>query len=128
LLRIESPVRALSRMATKEVVVGGTTIPEGAHLLLVYASGNDDETVFPDPRKFDLDRPNIARHVAFGGGSHRCVGLALARMEVKVMAREIVRHLDNIRLAIPVEDIRYVPTVATRTIESLPITFTRRQA
>lgn len=126
LLRIEPPVRALSRMATKEVVVGGTTIPEGAHLMLVYASGNDDETVFPDPRKFDLDRPNIARHVAFGGGPHRCVGLALARMEVKVMAREIVRHLDNIKLAIPVEDIRYVPTVATRTIESLPITFTRR--
>lgn len=128
LLRIEPPVRALSRMATKEVVVGGTTIPEGAHLLLVYASANDDETVFPDPRKFDLDRPNIARHVAFGGGSHRCVGLALARMEVKVMAREIVRYLDEIKLAIPVEDIRYVPTVATRTIESLPITFTRRQA
>lgn len=126
LLRVEPPVRALSRMATKEVVVGGTTIPEGAHLLLVYGSGNDDETVFPDPRKFDLDRPNIARHVAFGGGPHRCVGLALARMEVKVMAREIVRHLDNIKLAIPVEDIRYVPTVATRTIESLPITFTRR--
>lgn len=126
LLRVEPPVRALSRMATKEVVIGGTTIPEGAHLLLVYGSGNDDETVFPDPRKFDLDRPNIARHVAFGGGPHRCVGLALARMEVKIMAREIVRHLDNIKLAIPVEDIRYVPTVATRTIESLPITFTRR--
>ncbi len=126
LLRVEPPVRALSRMATKEVVVGGTKIPDGAHLLLVYGSGNDDETVFPDPRKFDLDRPNIARHVAFGGGPHRCVGLALARMEVKVMAREIVRHLDNIKLAIPVEDIRYVPTVATRTIESLPITFTRR--
>ncbi|MCW1402826.1 cytochrome P450 [Novosphingobium sp. MW5] len=126
LLRIEPPVRALSRMTTKEVVVGGTTIPEGAHLLLVYASGNDDETVFPDPRKFDIDRPNIARHVAFGGGPHRCVGLALARMEVKVMAREIVRHLDSIKLTIPVEDIRYVPTVATRTIESLPITFSRR--
>ncbi|PLK26144.1 cytochrome P450 [Novosphingobium sp. TH158] len=128
LLRIEPPVRALSRLATREVVVGGTTIPEGAHMLLVYGSGNDDETVFPDPRKFDLDRPNIARHVAFGGGPHRCVGLALARMEVKVMAREIVRRMDNIRLAIPVEDIRYVPTVATRTIESLPITFTRRSA
>ncbi|MFM5931796.1 MAG: cytochrome P450 [Novosphingobium sp.] len=126
LLRIEPPVRALSRMATKEVVVGGTTIPEGAHLLLVYGSGNDDETVFPNPREFNIDRPNIARHVAFGGGPHRCVGLALARMEVKVMAREIVRRLDSIKLAIPVEDIRYVPTVATRTIESLPITFSRR--
>ncbi|MFM5908564.1 MAG: cytochrome P450 [Novosphingobium sp.] len=126
LLRIEPPVRALSRMATKEVVVGGTTIPEGAHLLLVYGSGNDDETVFPNPREFNIDRPNIARHVAFGGGPHRCVGLALARMEVKVMAREIVRRLDRIKLAMPVEDIRYVPTVATRTIENLPITFARR--
>ncbi len=126
LMRIEPPVRALSRMATKEVVIGGTTVPEGAHLLLVYGSGNDDETVFPDPRSFDIERPNLGRHVAFGGGPHRCVGLALARMEVKVMAREIVRRLDGIKLAIPVEDIRYVPTVATRTIESLPITFTRR--
>jgi cytochrome P450 len=128
LMRIEPPVRALSRMATKEVVIGGTTVPEGAHLLLVYGSGNDDETVFPDPRSFDIERPNLGRHVAFGGGPHRCVGLALARMEVKVMAREIVRRLDGIKLAIPVEDIRYVPTVATRTIESLPITFTRRGA
>lgn len=126
LLRIEPPVRALSRMATREVVVGETTIPEGAHLLLVYGSGNDDETVFPDPRKFDLDRPNLGKHVAFGGGSHRCIGLALARMEVKVMAREIVRRLDDIRLAIQPDDIRYMPTVATRTIESLPITFKRR--
>ena len=126
LMRIEPPVRALSRMTTREVVVGGTTLPEGAHLLLVYASGNDDETVFPSPRDFDLDRPNLGRHVGFGGGPHRCVGIALARMEVKVMAREIARRLDNIALAIPEEDIRYVPTVATHTIESLPITFTRR--
>ena len=128
LMRLEPPVRALSRMTTKEVVIGGTTVPEGAHLLLVYGSGNDDETVFPDPRNFDLERPNLGRHVAFGGGPHRCVGIALARMEVKVMAREIVRRLDDIKLAIPVEEVRYVPTVATRTIESLPITFKRRSA
>jgi cytochrome P450 len=126
LLRIEPPVRALSRMATREVVVGETTIPEGAHMLLVYGSGNDDETVFPDPRKFDLDRPNLGKHVAFGGGPHRCIGLALARMEVKVMAREIVRRLDDIRLAIRPDEIRYMPTVAIRSIESLPITFKRR--
>ena len=42
-------------------------------------------------------------------------------------AREVVRRLDNIKLAIPVEEIRYLPTVATRSIERLPITFTRRQ-
>ena len=125
-LRNEPPVRALSRATTKEVTVNGTTIPKGAHLLLVYGSGNDDETVFPEPRKFDMDRPNLGRHVAFGGGPHRCIGLALARMEVKVAAREIVRQMKNIKLAIPEEEIRYVPTVATRTIESLPITYEKR--
>lgn len=125
-LRNEPPVRALSRMAVKEVEVNGTVIPEGAHMLLVYDSGNDDETVFPDPRKFDMDRPNLGRHVAFGGGPHRCVGLALARMEVKLAAREIARRMKNLKLAIPEDQIRYLPTVATHTIESLPITFDKR--
>ncbi|MFA7585731.1 MAG: cytochrome P450 [Novosphingobium sp.] len=128
LVRLESPVRALSRMATRDVDVNGTVIPAGAHVMLVYASGNDDETVFPDPRKFDPARPNLGRHVAFGGGPHRCIGLALARMEVKVMAQEVARRMADIRLAIPAADVRYMPTVATHTIESLPITFTRREA
>lgn len=125
LLRLEPPVRALSRMCTKDTVVGGTAIPAGAHMLLVYASGNDDETVFPNPRDFDMDRQNLGRHVAFGGGPHRCIGLALARMEIKVAAREIAHQLKDIRLAIPESEIRYVPTVAVRTLESLPITFSK---
>jgi len=125
-LRAEPPVRALSRMTTREVTVNGTTIPAHAHMLLVYGSGNDDETVFPNPREFDITRPNLGRHVAFGGGPHRCIGLALARMEVKVAAREVVRQMKNIQLAIPESEIVYTPTVATRTIESLPITFEAR--
>ncbi|WP_313439913.1 cytochrome P450 [Novosphingobium sp.] len=125
-LRAEPPVRALSRMTTREVTVNGTTIPAHAHMLLVYGSGNDDETVFPEPRKFDITRVNLGRHVAFGGGPHRCIGLALARMEVKVAAREIARQMKNLKLAIPESAIRYTPTVATRTIESLPITFEAR--
>jgi cytochrome P450 len=127
MMRNEPPVRALSRMSTKEVEVGGVTIPEGAHMLLVYASGNDDESVFPCPRDFDTNRPNMARSVTFGGGPHKCIGISLARMEVKVAAREIAKRLDNIKLAMPVEDVDYVPTVATRMIKTLPITYTRRQ-
>ena len=126
-LRLEPPVRGLSRMTTKEVELGGTLLPKGAHMLLLYASGNDEEEVFECPRKFDLSRPNIGRHVSFGGGVHRCIGLSLARMEVKVAAREFVKRLDNIRLDMPVEEIRYLPTVATRSIERLPLTFTRRK-
>ena len=126
LLRIEPPTRALSRATTREVEINGVTLPKGAHLMLVYGSGNDDETVFPDPRQFDPERRNITRHVAFGGGPHKCIGVALARMEIKVMAREIARRFDDIRLTIPTDEIGYVRTIATRTIEALPITFTHR--
>ncbi|AXQ31803.1 cytochrome P450 [Solimonas sp. K1W22B-7] len=127
LLRIEPPVRGLAKMTTKEVELGGQKLPEHAHLLVLYASGNDDETQFPCPRDFDLNRSNLGKHVAFGIGVHRCIGASLSRMEIKVAAREIVRRLDSIKLAIPAEEIRYQPTVAVRTIESLPLTLARKR-
>ncbi len=126
LLRIEPPVRGLSRMTTREVEVGGKLLPKGAHMLLMYASGNDDENEFTCPRNFDLNRSNLGRHLAFGGGPHRCIGLSLARMEIRVAAREVVKRLDDIKLAIPIDQITYLPTVATHSIERLPITFKRR--
>ncbi|GAM04246.1 cytochrome P450 [Novosphingobium sp. MBES04] len=126
LLRIEPPVRGLSRMTTKEVELGGRVLPEGAHLLLLYASANDEPEIFPEPRRFDMERKNIMKHVSFGGGVHKCVGLALARMEIKVAARLLVRKFADVRLAIAEEDIAYLPTVATRSMESLPVTFTLR--
>ncbi|MES2489121.1 MAG: cytochrome P450 [Pseudomonadota bacterium] len=126
LLRIEPPVRALAKMTTKEVELGGQKLPEHAHVMVLYASGNDDETQFACPRNFDLNRTNLGKHVAFGVGVHRCIGASLSRMEIKVVAREVVRRLGDIKLAIPADQITYAPTVAVRTIERLPITFTRR--
>lgn len=126
LLRIEPPVRGLSRMAMKEVEIGGKILPKGAHLLLMYASANDQEDVFPCPRDFDMERANLGRHVAFGGGPHRCIGLSLARMEIRVAAREVIKRLDNFKLEIPVEEIPYLKTVATHSIEKLPVSYTRR--
>jgi cytochrome P450 len=126
LLRLEPPVRGLARMTTRETELGGAKLPANAHLLLLFASANDDEAVFPNPREFDMSRGNLGRHMAFSSGIHRCVGLSLARMELKVAAREIVKRLDNIRLAIPAEEIRYLPTIATHSIERLPLTFKRR--
>lgn len=127
LLRIEPPVRGLSRMTTKEVELGGTLLPKGAHMLLLYASGNDDEAEFPCPRNFDLNRGNLGRHLSFSGGVHRCLGAPLARMEIRVAAQEIVRRLQDIRLAVPIEEINYLPTVATHSIASLPLAFSRKR-
>ncbi len=125
-LRIEPPVRGLAKMTTREVDLGGKLLPDRAHLLVLYASGNDDETVFECPRHFDLNRGNLGKHVAFGVGVHRCIGAALSRMEIKVAAREITERIDNIKLAVPVDEIQYLPTVATRTIQKLPLTLSRR--
>lgn len=126
LLRLEPPVRGLAKMTIEEVELGGTKLPKHAHVLVLYASGNDDETKFECPRHFDHTRRNIAQHVAFGVGVHRCVGASLARMEIKVAAREIIKRWDNIKLAIPVEELTYLPTVATRSLERLPMTLSRR--
>jgi cytochrome P450 len=126
LLRVEPPVRGLAKMTTREVELGGRLLPDRAHLLVLYASGNDDETVFECPRRFDLNRSNLGKHVAFGVGVHRCIGASLSRMEIKMAAREITRRIDNIKLAVPVEEIQYLPTVATRTIRHLPLSLTRR--
>jgi cytochrome P450 len=126
LLRIEPPTHGLSRMTTREVELGGKVLPNGAHLLLLYASGNDDPATFPSPRTFDVSRGNLVRHVTFGSGVHRCVGLALARMEIKIAAQEIARRLDDIQLAVPLEQLTYYPTVATRHPTHLPLTFKRR--
>lgn len=127
LLRIEPPVRGLAKMTTRETVLGGQALPKGAHMLVLYASGNDDEAQFACPRNFDINRGNIGTQVAFGVGIHRCIGSSLARMEIKVAARELVKRVDNIKLAVPVEEISYLPTVATHSIARLPLTLTRRK-
>ena len=94
----------------------------------MYASGNDDETVFECPRDFNMQRPNIAKQVAFGTGVHRCIGAALARMEIKVAARELIRRIGKIELAVPADEVQYLPTVAVHGIKELPLRLTRRAA
>jgi cytochrome P450 len=126
LLRLEPPVRGLAKMTTCETELGGVKLPKHAHMLVLYASGNDDDSKFACPRDFDINRSNLMQHVAFGVGVHRCIGAALSRMEIKVAAREIQRRLADIRLAVSVEDISYLPTVATRSIEKLPLRLKRR--
>ena len=123
---MDPPIRVTSRTTTREVELGGKTLPEGSHILLAYGSLNFDERQFACPYEFDVDRPNLTKQLAFGAGAHRCIGAALARMELKVAAREIVRKLDNIQLMMPADRLSYVPSIATHRIAYMPISFTRR--
>lgn len=126
-LRLHPPSHGLWRSPRRDVEVGGVLIPAGSQVVVMFASANDDERQFPGPREFDIDRGNLAGHLTFGMGIHRCVGAPLARMEIRIAAQEIIRRLDDIRLAVPVEELTYVDTLVTRTLERLPLTFRRRE-
>jgi cytochrome P450 len=125
-LRLEPPAHGLYRTTMREVELGGKVLPAHAQVCILFASANDDDTQFACPRTLDISRPNIGKHLTFGAGIHLCIGAALARMEIKVAAQEIVKRLGNIRLAIPAEQLTYLPTLATQTLERLPLTFSRR--
>jgi len=126
ILRLEPPSHGLFRTAMNEVEIGGTVLPKYAQVCILFASANDDESQFACPRTLDVNRANMGTHLTFGAGIHRCIGASLARMEIKVAAQEIIRRLGDITLAIPVDEITYLPTLATHTIERLPLTFSRR--
>ncbi|MGU3537682.1 cytochrome P450 [Methylobacterium sp. A54F] len=97
LLRYEPPVQFRTRRALADVPVCGVTIPEGACVVLMLASGNRDEAVFAHPERFDPDRRDN-RHLGFGGSLHYCVGAPLARFEAEAALTALARRLRNPRL------------------------------
>lgn len=85
LLRYEAPSQYQVRVATRDVTLHGTTIPEGSAVLLITASALRDERVFADPDRLDIDRDRVMGfNLAFGYGVHSCLGAALARMESRI--------------------------------------------
>jgi cytochrome P450 len=89
-LRLYTPYRGFARTANRDVEIGGRLIKKDEPIALVYSSANRDESVFPEPDKFILNRPNIAQHIAFGGGPHRCAGMPLARLMLRVTLEELL--------------------------------------
>ncbi|WP_026911516.1 cytochrome P450 [Patulibacter minatonensis] len=81
-MRLYGPPQRLFRIATRDVEVGGTTIPAGDWVALFFAAANRDPAVFPEPASFDLHRPNVRKQLSLGHGLHFCLGAALARLEV----------------------------------------------
>lgn len=98
LLRYEPPVQLLPQRTTlSDIEVGGVTIPQGASLWLMLASGNRDPKRFEDPDRFDPDRKDI-QHLGLGSGIHSCFGAPLARQEAQLALSELARRLENPRL------------------------------
>jgi cytochrome P450 family 142 subfamily A polypeptide 1 len=122
LVRWVSPVKNMSRVVTRDVELRGRQLREGDELMLFYPSANRDEDVFDDPDRFDIRRSHNT-HLAFGFGAHFCLGASLARLELKVMFRELTRRLPDLRLAEGAE----LPHRASNFVsglESMPVEFT----
>jgi cytochrome P450 len=119
-LRRDAPHRGLFRVTTREVDLGGTPLPAGAPMLLLFGSGNRDEAVFARPDEADLDRPNVRDHLAFGRGLHSCPGAPLARAEIRVALETLIRRLPGLRLADGYQP-TYIASYFFRGLEALDV-------
>ncbi|MFY1829254.1 cytochrome P450 [Myxococcus fulvus] len=119
-VRMTSPVHAMFRTALEPVELGGVPIPKGAHIRIVYASANRDETRFHEPERFDVRRPDVKKHLAFGQGLHFCIGAPLARLEARLALEALLRSLPGLRL-VPGQTPGFLKSVTVRRHESLEV-------
>jgi len=99
ILRLESPVQLTARLALNDTEVAGTPIKQGELVIVYVAAANRDPAVFPDPNRFDIERENAGKHLAFSGGRHFCLGAALARAEGEVGLRAFFDRFPDVRSA-----------------------------
>ncbi|WP_437636476.1 cytochrome P450 [Sorangium sp. So ce854] len=98
LLRYDSPVQWMSRMALEDIELDGVKIPKGDRAFLVLGAANRDPAQFPEPDRLDFHRSDI-RHISFGLGVHYCAGAALARVEAQAAISTFLRRFPNAELA-----------------------------
>jgi cytochrome P450 len=111
-------------VATEDITLGGQTIRAGeavmASICSAICSAHRDKTVLTDPDRLDFGRPNN-QHLNFGYGTHFCLGAHLARAELELAFRTLLRRLPKLCLAVPQERLTWFMTSVTRSVESLPV-------
>ncbi|HSS24478.1 MAG TPA: cytochrome P450 [Mycobacterium sp.] len=122
MLRWTAPVKNMARTITADTEFHGTALHQGEKMILLFESANFDEKVFEDPESFNIERyPN--NHLAFGFGTHFCLGNQLARLELSIMQTRLLQRLPDMRLAsdaaLPLRPANFVSG-----LEKMPVTFT----
>jgi cytochrome P450 len=97
-LRLHPPVWNMGRTVRAETTVRGSSLCPGEKVMLVYGAANRDPDKFEDPDTFDIDRPGITQHLTFGSGRHRCIGEALARLELRLALNYVLDTVPDIEL------------------------------
>ena len=122
-LRYVSPVQfSPRRVAIEDVAIGGVMVAKGEGLFLSLPSANRDDSLFPDPDRIDIGR-DTSQHLTFGYGIHQCLGQMLARFELQVMYRAILARLPKLRLAVPLDQVRFKDDMQIYGIHNLPVTW-----
>jgi cytochrome P450 len=119
-LRYDSPVISIQRIATEDVEMRGKVLRKNDRVRWFISSANRDPEAFRNADTFDIFRhPN--QHVAFGSGTHHCLGATLARVEGQEVFRALAERFPNLRAE--TEDLEYQPSITFRSLKSLPVTW-----
>lgn len=119
MLRWVTPIQAFGRTAVVDTEVAGVPVAAGEFVVLLYASANRDEAVFgPSADRFDVTRPTLPTHLAFGFGEHVCIGASLARLESRIFFEELLARYPDFRLAGPPE---YTLSTLVSGARSMPV-------
>jgi cytochrome P450 len=122
-LRFLTPTNNMWRVATRDAEIGGVPVKKGEMILVRYGSANRDEQHFDHPDRFDVARPDVRSHLAFGAGIHTCLGASLARKEMQVAFPILLERLKNPRFQDGANTFRYSPNVLLRGVLELHIAF-----
>lgn len=119
-IRYDSPLVGMMRTTTAPVTLGGTALPAGERLFLLFASANRDESVFDNAERFDIHRASAVRHLGLGHGIHYCVGAQFARLEAQALLELLAEQLPDLRL-VPGERVTYLPNLVHRVPQQLHV-------
>jgi cytochrome P450 len=120
MLRYQPIIDGLPRFAKADIEIGGITIKAGEGVLLSLGSANRDDASFPDAAEFDVHRGD-RHHVSFGYGIHQCLGQNLARVELEITFRTLLRRIPTLRLTTDIDDLPFKETVAISGVYRLPV-------
>ena len=118
IIRWQTPVIHMRRTALEDYELGGQQIKKDDKVIMWYLSGNRDESVFEDPDRLIIDRPNARAHVAFGFGVHRCMGNRMAELQLRILWEEIMERFHTVEV---VGDITRLPNNFIRGIKEIPV-------
>ena len=129
MLRWQTPLAYMRRIATRDTVLNGQFIRKGDKVVMWYASANRDERTFADPDSFIVDRRNARHHLAFGIGTHRCMGSRLAELQLRILWEELLARFDDIEVLAEPERVQsnFVRGYSSMMVQLTPKGAQRRQ-